>query len=355
MKKALNFIAFLLCLNIAYAQCEVDSRYDLDYQSIVNNTIIDGNFVVPVKIHTVSIFGDCTTDLAQVASVIFEDINEYFEGSGIQFSINPEQNCIQDEDYWMLSLDEDLLAQLMTEHNVEGHVNIYLTHQLQGQTSFGIGDRNVTVIPTDDCDGALLIRQANFSTRHTTAHALGRYFGLLPTHGTNDKINTSEELVDGSNAATTGDFLTDTPADPNVGGLVDSGCVFYGRGTDANGQLYQPDTNNIMSNSRGCGINFTEQQKKVIYYVYKNILNESLSVNNPEDLLDWKIVPNPATNEIEIIGPQVIDDFVIYDITGRKLMEGNTKQIDISQFKAAFYLINITSGDRNQTLKFFIK
>jgi hypothetical protein len=79
----------------------------------------------------------------------------------------------------------------------------------------------------------------------TLPHEIGHVLGLLHTH------ESGNELVDGSNCQTAGDLVCDTPADPILRySNVDSSCRYYGNARDVNGQLYRPDTKNIMSYSR---------------------------------------------------------------------------------------------------------
>ncbi|MBK9582833.1 MAG: hypothetical protein IPO48_13265 [Saprospiraceae bacterium] len=135
-------------------------------------------------------------------------------------------------------------------------------------------------------------------------HEMGHYLGLEHTHGSyvpgpnvnfpgNGGNNTatnnyygdiSTELVNGSNSCTTGDHISDTPADlgishsidpqgspsgtppvvPNpVGGCATrSGCNITFTCQDANSQIYMPAANNIMNynNISGCRTNYSDCQ-----------------------------------------------------------------------------------------------
>ncbi|MGK0365945.1 MAG: hypothetical protein ACI85O_003015 [Saprospiraceae bacterium] len=119
-------------------------------------------------------------------------------------------------------------------------------------------------------------------------HEFGHYLGLLHTHG--DYVpgsggsgflgTVSEELVDGSNGCTTGDFVQDTPADTGIshatsandptdnpvgGCAVRSGCTVTFSCTDANtpAQVYVPQLDNIMSYNSlsGCRQEYSDCQK----------------------------------------------------------------------------------------------
>jgi Pregnancy-associated plasma protein-A len=93
---------------------------------------------------------------------------------------------------------------------------------------------------------------------NTLEHEFGHFFDLPHTHGNG---NTSTELVNGSNCTTNGDLFCDTPADPNLSGVVSTSCVYTGTATDANGQVYVPNTALIMSYShKPCRTAFSAQQ-----------------------------------------------------------------------------------------------
>ena len=98
------------------------------------------------------------------------------------------------------------------------------------------------------------------------SHEMGHVLFLWHTHhGTRYEggdPNQCKELVDGSNASSCGDYVTDTPADPFLNFNVNvSNCVWNGSGTDANGDSYNPDTNQIMSYSHpDCMSHFSQGQ-----------------------------------------------------------------------------------------------
>ena len=102
------------------------------------------------------------------------------------------------------------------------------------------------------------------------AHHLGSLMGLLPTN-----YSLAEELADGSNCATAGDQICDTPADP-YGAKRDSsgiwipvpdptkekytnGCDFIWQVKDNQGHFFNPKTTNMMS-PYNCKCAFTREQ-----------------------------------------------------------------------------------------------
>ncbi|MBL0127849.1 MAG: hypothetical protein IPP83_10430 [Flavobacteriales bacterium] len=102
------------------------------------------------------------------------------------------------------------------------------------------------------------------------AHEVGHALGLMHTH---DSV-LGAELVDGSNCTTAGDFICDTPADPNLSlpGMIQfAGCTYIGTVLDANGDAYQPITNNIMSYAPCDLSTFTQGQAQAMQYVLDNV------------------------------------------------------------------------------------
>jgi len=91
-------------------------------------------------------------------------------------------------------------------------------------------------------------------------HEFGHCLGLYHTHrGTSYEGGGDQcpELVNGSNSSVCGDLVTDTPADPRIW----SGCTYWGNVTDANGDPYNPLTDNFMSYvPPQCLTAYTEQQ-----------------------------------------------------------------------------------------------
>ncbi len=113
-----------------------------------------------------------------------------------------------------------------------------------------------------------------------TAHEVAHVLGLPHTHD----VITEAELVDGSNCATAGDYICDTPADPNLGlaGMVEYGsCEYIGTVTDANGDPYAPMVHNVMSYSPCVNTLLTPGQASVMHYVLDNVKTYLHQSNQP--------------------------------------------------------------------------
>lgn len=84
------------------------------------------------------------------------------------------------------------------------------------------------------------------NTSHILSHEFGHCMGLFHTHETYFGV----ACVNGSNCATAGDLVCDTPADPGLNFNVNSStCIWNGSGIDpcGSGFPYNPDELNIMS------------------------------------------------------------------------------------------------------------
>lgn len=146
----------------------------------------------------------------------------------------------------------------------------------------------------DEIPSNALVVSGSYVLTGVTTHEFGHCLGLFHTHrGTyyegGGGPNQCPELVNGSNSAICGDYITDTPADPNMW----SGCTYIGTGTDANGQTYSPLTNNIISYvSPSCLQKFTPMQIARIHTAIDNspvLQNTKAKISGPSTLCDSEI------------------------------------------------------------------
>ncbi len=134
----------------------------------------------------------------------------------------------------------------VTSRNIDRHLNIYFVPN--SNTSWAWR-------PNTGASNQHILMNNNQTKNGTTlSHELGHWFDLLHTHSGGD------ELVDGSNCSTAGDFVCDTPADPNLSGLVNTDCEYTGNLVDANGDPYNPDPRNLLSYAGSCRDRFSQGQ-----------------------------------------------------------------------------------------------
>jgi hypothetical protein len=95
----------------------------------------------------------------------------------------------------------------------------------------------------------MVTKSEGFGTRRTFIHEMGHALGLEHTfRGYPSEAQGCRELVNGTNSTTCGDFIPDTPADPDgLAGATSTGCTYNGVARDANNELFHPITTNYLS------------------------------------------------------------------------------------------------------------
>ncbi len=163
---------------------------------------------------------------------------------------------------------------------------------------------------------------------HVISHEMGHVLFLWHTHhGTfNEGGDPSQcsELVNGSNAATCGDYVADTPADPHIQFNVNHpACSWTGSGTDANGQNYNPDEAMIMAYSHpDCMSYFSNGQGQRIrnaIATLPHLINATVNCDNgcPTSL---NITQNVSSGDTDIQKAQQI-------ITATNIIQSNATAV----------------------------
>ncbi len=218
---------------------------------------------IPVQVHIMANTQNFQAMDSYTLGFYMNQINAELIEANIQLYLCGDLNVIVDDNLYNLYLNQD--SQLDV-HDVSGKLNLYFVNNLSqgvagpfycGYSKYpGDGER---IVFSRDCYG--------YNQVSVILHLIGQYLSLYPTHGPNNATMTAE-LVDGSNCATTGDEICDTPADPrlNRSGAM-SGCTYVGTFQDANQEYYQPNTTNFMSYASGtCRDHFSPMQMARMYY-----------------------------------------------------------------------------------------
>lgn len=224
-------------------------------QSIQRLLKIDKDFELVVHF-----FGDTASSTWFTGNNLVNQLNtanQKFDSIGIHFTIC-QILFHENTKYRSFSVNPDK-AEVINLFHQKNRINVYIVEEiLQGPNYcnyadfLGISDVSNTLIILQTADGC--VSPATMSL----TQALGVYFGLYRTH---ENVG---ELADGSNCATAGDQICDTPADPfsfnfPITDFIDANCEFIFLQTDANGDYYVPHVQNIMSNYP-CRCDFTRQQ-----------------------------------------------------------------------------------------------
>ena len=209
---------------------------------------------------------------------IVNDLNEFYSPYNIIIN-NTGSDFINNSNF--VNIDNDTEARNLGQtNNRNDAINYYIVNEL-----WDVRDNNGNVIgfvsgTANNIPSNNLVIRNDRTLTSTSPHELGHCLNLLHTHETARGI----ENISGSNCATSGDLICDTPADPRLGtNNVNANCQYFG------GNGYNPLTNNIMSYSRGhCRDEFTSGQG---FRIRKAIQNEPVLQN---------IVSNACTTISEV-------------------------------------------------------
>jgi hypothetical protein len=80
-----------------------------------------------------------------------------------------------------------------------------------------------------------------------------------------------------------------------------------------------------------------------------------LGINSSTLVSDFVIYPNPATTTLEIGTAEEINKIEIYALDGKKVLECNTKQIDVSHIPKGLYMLKIATYSNKTVFKKFKK
>ncbi len=281
---------------------------------------------IPVKVHIITNDdGSGGIDISDVISELNE-VNTYFENSFVEFYVCDEVNYINSSSLY--DFDSDTQQDLLFSNHQENILNVYFVNDI----SFGSGGAcGYTYLPGNTnqyYDAVVMDNDCTTSQSGTTlTHEMGHHLNLIHTHGPQNGTLT-DELVNGTNCSVAGDLLCDTPADPQLGysNVNDVNCLYSESGpptTDAQGNLFDPDTSNIMSYApQECTNTITDQQYARMYagyHAFKNyyacpslnvsFISEQTAIDCGEQLLvDFSDnSTNTSAWEWDVNGDDVID------------------------------------------------
>jgi len=284
MKKILFIICALFLTSTFFAQedefCQTQpsSTHLPELGAIKGLDYSNYEFYIKIYVHvlrkvTEPKLGLSTEGVNRQLKTLYDD----FDPLGIHFVWNGEINYLENNDYY--SNPGNNAEEILSSANNTDGIDIYF-----------VDDLSSSVARADDIGGSALIvggfpsanifgdennqqiPQTPLSWTKVISHEMGHVLYLWHTHhGTFDEETGSEcpEYVNGSNSGTCGDYIEDTPADPNINRNVSIDTCAYEPDLDdeipeydQNGDEYQPDTTNHMSYSHpNCRVNFTPNQK----------------------------------------------------------------------------------------------
>lgn len=224
---------------------------------------------IPIKVHIIrTSAGTGGLSVSDLNDAI-DDMNTFYANAFMEFFICDGINYIDSDDFYDFETSEE--SGLTSTYNVSGVINIYFTDYVESSSS---GSSLCGYAYSPGGPDVILMKNSCATNGSTLAHEVGHFFSLIHTHGPSNTFPT-DELVNQSNCDDAGDFICDTPADPQLNSVdVDVNCIYTGTSTDINGDTFTPDPTNIMSYSRKeCRTQFSDQQFARIYASFQNDRN----------------------------------------------------------------------------------
>ena len=221
-----------------------------------------GTKYVNVTFHLIG-YSDGTGALdASYPQIQIDQLNDVMAGTGLQFCIKGDLLYHFDDDLAFVNyFDPSTYPDI---DFVPDTMNVYCVPESPGVGGFASYPPGTTCVMNNN----FMVPGAG-----VFGHESGHFFNLRHTFDTAAGL----ECVDGSNCATAGDLICDTPADDNGG--FGFNCQYFGNGTDScNGDPYAPLEDNLMSyNTEFCMQDFTTEQKSVIVSVADAFRSELLT------------------------------------------------------------------------------
>jgi hypothetical protein len=257
MKKGTLFFVFFLMLNSFVFS-----------QKKTKLPCIDKEFSVVAHIVKDSL-GNTNITESFITNLV-NSLNPTFDSICVSFKVC-EFRYIENFIYDTLSTSKKEWEELQNQYHVPNRINIFFVDDIpEPPGTAGFADlANICVVNS----GGIVMKKST-ATFGVLAHEMGHYFGLLHTFQDSQNSNIAmRELVDGSNSTSTGDHITDTPADPYdpafkiqmytkfLSNNPKTPCKFIGVMQDAQGKYYDPLVGNIMSYyPESCLCGFTHEQ-----------------------------------------------------------------------------------------------
>ena len=331
MKYCVSILLALSCFSVIaqypcgtrITQAQLEQLQPFNEWSLSQRTIQNPDtHYIPLKFHVIR-YSDGTGGMdTAILPTLLDTLNYYYINARIQFQQCGEVNYINDDRF--VSFEGTTEENALTTNDVPRVINIYFADTVT------LNDNQVcgyAYLPNGPLE--IFINDACTLNGNTIVHEIGHVFSLIHTHGPTDSELT-DELVNGSNCDVAGDFICDTPADPNLFGKISPVCNYSGTVLDGNGVAFTPMLDNIMSYADDdCNLDsLTPQQYKRVYnslFFHDRIdlicPDKSITVNESGFISAY---PNPFNEQITVyykIQSDALVSLVMYDMLGQLMDE----------------------------------
>ena len=188
-------------------------------------------------------------------------VNKYFKQIGLQFRYVSFDTIPEYEYVNILSMVGT--KEMEVKYASSDYINLFIVDSILVQTP---PIKGYASYPGDTEHSAIFVTKEHAGDK-TLTQLMGNFFGLLNTN----ENSRGAEHANEDNCMSSGDYLCDTWADPNIFNMVDKNCRYSGGPTDANGDFYVPSVANLMSNAPDdCKCIFTiGQYRRMLFYYQK--------------------------------------------------------------------------------------
>jgi hypothetical protein len=206
-----------------------------------SSSLANNSYCVKIYMHVIRRTNGTGGQTTSAVNQAFQILNEDFNPHDISFNWDSAINYIDNDSYYN--------SPGVNIYNVNNHtdgIDIYLYDDdaPAGGRANGVGESSEFYLSGSFWNSPY----SPLVTSHVISHEMGHILFLWHTHHGTGEGGNCAELVDGTNSDVCGDYVTDTPADPHLQFNVSyPNCQWTGSGTDANGDSYTPDEQNIMA------------------------------------------------------------------------------------------------------------
>jgi len=314
---------------------------------------IDKNYI-PIKAHIIRTSNGIGGLEDYELDAAITNLNEIFAEASMVFFLCEDINYIDSDSFYQFRSSKE--GSLVNENYKKGVLNIYFSDIILNLSNESICGYTYNKEAYD----VIVIQNDCATNSSSLAHEIGHYFSLIHTHGA-DNNKLTKELVNGDNCSEYGDQICDTPADPKLTiENVNNFCRYIGTETDAHGELFAPDTKNIMSYSmKGCRSHFSNEQLARMYAYYmvaKNYLNcsedsDDISkiAKSSSESVPVKVYPNPIIGDvihIKQFNDNIFESYEVSNLMGQVFASGklSNETIHVGHLASGSYLITLKNS-----------